>query len=157
VQLALVAASKLPIGLIFFGALHEALAPPQTPVQDQDQGPVPLTADAVPALQSPVVGLVSNIPPFEVPHEAATAAVLLELQDAFVPPPAPLQVHVQGPVPLTAVAVPVLQNPVVGAVQAEPPLAEPQEPLTTGTGQFTVNGLVPQGKTGLVPPLALMP
>ncbi len=51
-------------------------------------------------------------------------------QLAVVPPLDPVQLHVQGPVPLTAVAVPALQRLVVGAVVKVPPLDEPHTPFT---------------------------
>ena len=51
-----------------------------------------------------------------------------------LPAPIPLQFQVQGPVPKTAVAVPVLQRPTMGAVERSMPLtlveATPQAPLT---------------------------
>ena len=43
------------------------------------------------------------------------------LQDALEPPFAPLQVQDQGPVPPTAVGVPLPQRFVVGAVGNDPP------------------------------------
>ncbi len=51
-------------------------------------------------------------------------------QLAVVPPLDPVQLHVHGPVPLTAVAVPVLQRLVVGAEVNVPPFEEPQTPFT---------------------------
>ncbi len=50
-------------------------------------------------------------------------------QLAVVPPFDPVQLHVHGPVPLTAVAVPVLQRLVVGAEANVPPFDEPHTPL----------------------------
>ncbi len=51
-------------------------------------------------------------------------------QLAVVPPLDPVQLHVQGPVPLTDVAVPALQRLAVGAVVKVPPLDEPHTPFT---------------------------
>ncbi len=45
-----------------------AVVPPFDPVQLHVHGPLPLTAVAVPALQRFVVGAVSNVCPFDVPH-----------------------------------------------------------------------------------------
>lgn len=55
--------------------------------------------------------------------------VLNAVQLAEVPVPIGLQVHVHGPDPETAVAVPVAQRLVVGAVETVVPFAEPQVPL----------------------------
>jgi hypothetical protein len=56
--------------------------------------------------------------------EQAAGAVL-------VPPFTPLQPHVQGPVPATAVAFePATHRPEVGAAETATPLAVPQAPLT---------------------------
>lgn len=51
-------------------------------------------------------------------------------QLAFVPPLLPLQLQLQGPVPVAAVAVPVVQKLVVGAIVKAPPLLVPQAPIT---------------------------
>ncbi len=51
-------------------------------------------------------------------------------QLALVPPLDPVQLHVQGPVPLTVVGVPALQRLVVGAEVKVPPLDEPHAPFT---------------------------
>jgi len=55
---------------------------------------------------------------------------ILAEQLAVVPPLDPVQLHVQGPLPLTVVAVPALQRLVVGAEVNVPPFEEPQEPFT---------------------------
>jgi len=52
------------------------------------------------------------------------------LQEALLPPFSPPQLHVQGPVPDTELAVPIEQRLVAGAERTATPLAEPQEPLT---------------------------
>lgn len=46
-----------------------------------------------------------------------------------MPPPPPLQDHVHGPEPATALAVPAEHNPVDGAVALVTPLAVPQAPF----------------------------
>ena len=51
-------------------------------------------------------------------------------QLAVVPPFNPAQVHAQGPVPVTAEAVPLLHRFVVGAVETVDPSADPHSPLT---------------------------
>jgi hypothetical protein len=112
------------------GAEHDAFVPPLTPAQLQFQGPLPDTADAVPALQRPLTGAALVTIPFAGPHAPFTDTAGAE-QDAFLPPPAPLQVQLHGPVPLTAVAVPALHSPPDGAVAAGTPLAGPHAPFAT--------------------------
>ena len=53
---------------------------------------------------------------------------MLAEQLAVEPPLDPVQLHAHGPLPLTAVAVPVLQRLVVGAEVNVPPLDEPHTP-----------------------------
>ena len=53
------------------------------------------------------------------------------LQEAVVPPLAPVQDQVYGPEPETELAVPAEQRLVVGVEVAEEPAAEPQAPLTS--------------------------
>ena len=96
-------------------------------------GPLPLTVDAVPAVQRFAVGAVLTVAPFEVPHApfmgcAATAFVAEQV--AVVPPPLPAQVHDHGPLPLTVDAVPALQRFAVGALVRLAPFEEPHAPLT---------------------------
>jgi hypothetical protein len=55
---------------------------------------------------------------------------LFALHEAVVPPPDPAQLHVHGPLPLTADGVPAVQSPELGAVATLVPFAEPQVPLT---------------------------
>jgi len=50
------------------GAEHCAVLPPLLPAQLHDQGPEPPTADAVPALQRPVVGAALTAMPLAEPH-----------------------------------------------------------------------------------------
>ena len=65
-----------------------------------------------------------------VPADAVTVHFcILAEQLAAEPPLDPVQLHVQGPLPLTAVAVPALQRLVVGAEVNVPPLDEPHAPL----------------------------
>ena len=116
---------------------HDAVVPPLLPMQVHDHGPVPLTADAVPAVQRFVVGLTLTVAPFALPQTPLTGvaeAVFFAEQVAVVPPLLPAQVHDHGPVPLTADAVPALQRLAVGAVLKLPPFEEPQRPLT-GVGE----------------------
>jgi hypothetical protein len=127
--------SVMPV-LTSSGALQDAVvpSPPPLPEQDQLQGPVPDTADAVPVAHRPVVGALATATASAAPHAPSTTGVLLllALQDAVVPPELPSQLQVQGPMPATAVAVPVVQRPVVGALATVVPLAEPHAPLTAG-------------------------
>ena len=51
-----------------------AVVPPLLPAQLHDHGPLPVTADAVPALQRLVVGALVRSAPFEEPHAPLTAA-----------------------------------------------------------------------------------
>src|SRR6185437_2664227 len=116
---------------------HDAVEPPLLPMQVHDHGPVPLTVEAVPALQRVGVGLVLVVAPYALPQTPLTGvadAVLVAEQVAVVPPLLPAQVHDHGPVPLTADAVPALQRLAVGAVLKLPPFEEPQTPLT-GVGE----------------------
>ena len=69
------------------------------------------------------------LPP--VPAEEVIISVWIYAEQlAVVPPFAPLQLHVHGPVPLTAVAVPELQRFVLGAVVKVCKFELPQVPLT---------------------------
>lgn len=69
-------------------------------------------------------------------------------QLAVDPPFDPVQLHDQGPLPLTEVGVPALHRFVVGAVVKVPPFADPQTPFTgpvvnvADTVQFAVMALV---------------
>lgn len=47
---------------------HEALAPPFEPVQLHVKGPVPVTLEAVPALQRLLAGALAAVTPFAEPH-----------------------------------------------------------------------------------------
>jgi len=105
-----------------------AVVPPLLPAQDQFHGPLPVTVETVPVVQSPVVGLVLTALPLAVPHEPFTAATEAE-QLAVVPPLLPAQDQFHGPLPVTPEAVPTLQSPVVGALLTAVPLAVPHEPF----------------------------
>ena len=98
-------------------AEHCAVAPPFDPAQLQLHGPVPVTADAVPALHRlPPDGAVFVVAPFAAPHTPLTGAgVSFAEHCAAVPPFDPAQVQSHGPLPLTLDAVPVLHRLVVGA------------------------------------------
>jgi len=77
------------------GAPHDVVLPLLLPAQDQCHGPPPVTAEAVPRLQSPVLGAVPTATPLAGPHEPFTAegttgaeqlavvALLLSVQDQF--------------------------------------------------------------------------
>jgi hypothetical protein len=92
---------------------HDAFAPLFNPAQVHTYGPEPVTADAVPALQRPVEGVVVWAVLCDGPHSPLT--VKFAWHESFVPPSRPLQFHVNGPVPDTVVASPVAQRPEVGA------------------------------------------
>ena len=57
-------------------------------------------------------------------------AVVLAEQLAVAPPFDPVQLHDQGPLPLTVLADPELHRPVVGAVVKIPLFADPHTPFT---------------------------
>ena len=98
---------------------QEAVLPPLLPAQLHDHGPLPLTVDAVPALQRLAVGAALTVPPFEEPHAPFTGgaeATFVAEQVAVVPPLLPAQLHDHGPLPLTVDAVPALQRLAVGAL-----------------------------------------
>ena len=78
-----------------------------------------------------VLGAMAPLPPLTL---GVTVQVLIATEqavaDVLVPVALPLQPHVHGPLPETAVAVPVLHKFADGATNAgAPPLAEPQTPL----------------------------
>jgi hypothetical protein len=112
---------------------HVAVEPPLLPPQLHDHGPLPLTADVVPVVQRFAVGAVLTDAPFALPHAPLTGcaeATFVAEQVAVVPPLLPSQLHDHGPLPLTAVAVPVVQRLAVGALLSLPPFEEPQAPFT---------------------------
>jgi hypothetical protein len=70
--------------------------PPLDPAQLQVQGPLPLTVEAVPAEQSPLVGAALASTPFAAPHTPAPDAFwTLRLKEtvAEVPPDCPAGVE----------------------------------------------------------------
>jgi len=118
-------------GVLPTGAAQEAAVPPFEPVHAQSHGPVPVTIEALPAAQRFVVGVLPTGTPFAEPHEPLTSCGNNGAeQDAVLPPDDPLQLHPQGPLPVTVEAVPRPQRFVAGAVLTAAPFAEPQEPLT---------------------------
>jgi hypothetical protein len=117
----------LPV-LEFTGAEHCTVVPVPLPAQLQFQGPVPVTADAIPSLHRLPAGATVVITPFAGPHCPFTGATGAE-QLADVPPPIPAQLQFHGPVPVTADAVPALHRPPEGAVSAVTPFAGPQAPF----------------------------
>jgi len=112
-------------------SLQEVDDPPLLPAQVQFHGPVPATCEAVPEIQRPVVGALKAPAPLARPQNPLT--VRKSLQEAAKPPLLPAQVQVHGPVPATCEAVPEIQRPVVGALNASTPLARPQKPLTVNS------------------------
>ena len=101
------------------------------PAHDQYQSPVPETELATPELQRPVVGAVTNEPPFEYPHWPLTGViVLLAEQFAVEPPFVPLHDQYQGPEPEIPLDVPELHSPAVGVLENDPPFEYPHCPLT---------------------------
>jgi hypothetical protein len=114
-------------------ALQLALVPPLLPLHVQFHGPVPVTPDAVPAVQSLAVGAVVTATPFAEPQTPRTGEApdcRGALHEEFIPPLLPSHIQAHGPVPVTAVAVPAVQNLVVGAIVRGTPFAGPQTPLT---------------------------
>ncbi len=89
-------------------AEHCAVVPPSDPVQFQVHGPVPLTVEALPALQRFVLGAVRKFPVFAEPH------MPLIPYDAehctVVPPPDPWQLQFHGPLPIIGLGAPALQR-----------------------------------------------
>src|ERR1700743_2230357 len=73
----------------------------------------------------------NNVPgrPLGTPPDEPVATAREALQLAVVPPLLPAQLHFQGPLPLTAEAVPAEQRLLVGAVLSACPFTAPQAPL----------------------------
>jgi len=93
------------------GAEQVAAEPPFDPAQLQFHGPLPLTAEAEPVVQSPLAGALLTATPFAEPHAPFTGAGgSFAAQIAMVPPLLPRQLQFQGPLPVTVVAVPALQR-----------------------------------------------
>ena len=107
-----------------------AEVPPLLPAQLHDHGPLPVTLDAVPALQRFAVGVLVRSAPFEDPHAPFTGvAEAFAEQVAVVPPLLPTQLQFQGPLPATVDAEPPLQRLLVGALARLTPFEEPHAPL----------------------------
>ena len=106
-----------------------ALDPPLDPVQVQLHGPLPVSAEAVPALQKFELGAVVKLCPFDEPHAPLTSR--LAEQFALVPPFDPVQVQFHGPVPVSVEAEPALQRFELGALKKSCPFDEPHAPLTS--------------------------
>jgi hypothetical protein len=114
-------------------AEHAAVVPPLLPAQVHVNGPAPATADAVPALHSPAAGFTFTASPFigpQMPLTGVGPVAKVAEHMAVAPPPLPAQLHVYGPVPATADAVPALHRFAVGFALTVVPFAAPQAPLT---------------------------
>jgi hypothetical protein len=134
------------------GAAQALFVPPLEPAHIQSHGPVPATAEAVPALHRFAVGAVLVALAFAEPHTPLTGVVPPELvargaaQELVEPPLEPAHIQSHGPVPVTAEAAPTLQRFAVGAVLVAVSFAEPQEPLSACGKEF--------GDTGVCEPQA---
>ena len=102
------------------------------PAQVQFHGPLPVTLDAVPAVQRLVVGAEPSVELLDEPHKPFTGGLTGALQNAVEPPLLPAHSQFQGPEPPTIDAVPAEQRPVVGADPTMMLLALPHEPLIGG-------------------------
>jgi hypothetical protein len=69
------------------GAAHDAVVPLLLSTQDHCHGPLPVTAEAVPWLQSPVLGAVLSATPLAGPHEPLAADEATEAEQLAVVPP----------------------------------------------------------------------
>jgi hypothetical protein len=116
-------------------ASHEAVVPPAKPLHIQVHGPLPLTADAAPALQRLLVGALLRSAPFEEPHAPLTAEVVGAQHNPVAPPLLPEQLQDHGPLPLTADAVPALQRLALGAVLTATPFALPHLPTISSRAE----------------------
>ena len=103
--------------------------PPQVPPTDAVYPLFGVTVTVAFALLFTICDAGLTVPP--VPAVAVTVHVWrVAEQFAVVPLFDPVQLHVHGPLPLTAVAVPALQRFAVGAVVNTPPFDDPQAPFT---------------------------
>ena len=126
--------------------VHDADAPhPAYPVQFVKENP--LFAVAVTAIDSPDVRCDVPFGSVVPPIPASTANVWEDVascaeQSALVPPLLPLQLHVQGPLPLTALGAPTAQRLAAGALVNRAPDEEPQAPFigTVALSVVTENG-----------------
>ena len=120
------------------------MLPPLLPAQDHVQGPEPLIVEAVPAVQSPVVGALVNCDPFDVPHAPFTGGNTSEAEQLAVPPPLlPGHDQFHGPLPVTDEAVPVVQRPVAGALVRSAPLEAPQLALSSSNAEHELQSQGP--------------
>lgn len=110
------------------GASQDAVEPPPEPAQLHDQGPEALTAEAVPALHSAVVGALATATPSAAPQAPLVASEAEH--KAMAPPLLPAQLHDHVPKSVTAEAAPELHRLVVGALLNSAPLAAPHAPLS---------------------------
>jgi hypothetical protein len=122
------------------GAEQLAVVPPLLPAHVYDHGPLPVTVDAVPALQRFAAGAPLTATPLAGPQEPLISRKAE--QEAVDPPFDPAQLHVHGPLPVTAEAVPALQRLIVGALVRSAPFEEPQTPFT-GDALATLKVAVP--------------
>ena len=118
-----------------------AFAPPLLPLQDHVHGPVPDTPVALPDEHRFVLGATDVLPPLDEPHTPSTRNGAEQL--AVVPPYAPVQLQLHGPVPVTDVAVPAEHRFVLGAENTPTPLADPQLPLTVALHTVLLSAHVP--------------
>jgi hypothetical protein len=109
--------------------------PPAVPWQIQVQGPEPDTGEAVPELHRLEIGAALTVVLLAEPQMPFTAVVVAMDAEhcAEVPPPDPAQLQLNGPLPETSDAVPVVHRLPVGMLLTLVPLTDPQAPLTTTT------------------------
>jgi hypothetical protein len=111
---------ELPLAELELARLAPQLdaVPPPVPWQIQVQGPAPDMAAAVPELHRLVVGAAPTVVLLAAPQAPLTTVVTLrvDMHCAVVPPFVPAQFQLNGPLPLTLDAVPLLQRLVAGTV-----------------------------------------
>jgi hypothetical protein len=103
------------------------------PAQDQFHGPVPVTVEAAPVVQSPVVGALLTAAPLVVPHDPFTADVATGAEHLATPS----LIHDQVHAPLmsrTNEGFPALHKLAVGFVLVGTPFAEPHFGLEGNAG-----------------------
>ncbi|MCB9737582.1 MAG: hypothetical protein H6745_33800 [Deltaproteobacteria bacterium] len=132
-------------------AAQTASAPPPWPKHVQAKGPAPVTALGAPAAQRPAVGAAGALWPAEGPQ--APAIVWVALQEAVAPPFSPTHDHVKTPpAAVTAVAAPLAQRPVAGAVRVSRPAAAPHAPSTMAAQVAPESDHVPCAQRAVAPP-----
>ncbi|MGH7061587.1 MAG: hypothetical protein ACREFH_14465 [Stellaceae bacterium] len=113
------------------GAEHDAVFPPLLPAQVQVHGLLPLTVEALPAVQRLDVGALLTATLLAEPQTPLTAVAATEARHCAVAPPLlPAQLQRHGPLPETADAVPAAHRFVAGALFRAAPFEEPHTPLT---------------------------